>query len=460
MRIQQHKSKSKPAHKTERVRTPADLSARQVALTVIDMVSQSDKDMAGDWLDGHFRRFSIPWRDRSLITEMVYGTIRRTITLDWLMSHYTFHRVKDHLLKNILRLGLYQIYFLDKVPSYAVVNEMVQITKDRMGEPKARFANAVLRRACARDIALDEKSIAKRPGMEALHALSIAYGMPQWLLERWQKVYTPEEVRQICAASNGTPQIFLRVNRRKTDGPDLKALLEKEGAQAEITGNQGILKIKPAKSIESLESFRNGLFFIQDPTTLRIVDFMQPSPTDVILDMCAAPGGKAFYLEERVGKGANITALEREPARLRLAMDNAQRLGSEVRWVGADALQYQTPGKFDKILVDAPCSNQGVLARRVEARLRLAPEKIERLRRIQKELLEKALELAGTNGEVYYSTCSIDYAENEGLIKEFLKNRKTWTCESKLTILPEAGNHDGGFVAKLVRCKKDGSPKS
>ncbi len=425
------------------------MSARRVALTIVDVVMQSDKELASDWLDQNFKRFSISPRDRTFITELVYGTLRRIITLDWILSRYTFHRVKDHLLKSILRLGIYQIYFLDKVPQYAVVNEMVEITKEHMGEAKARFVNAVLRRAAARDVKVTEEIQGHAP-VFPLRGLSVAHSMPMWFLERWAKTYNREELRQICVASNATPEIFARVNRIKSTCAELKVFFEQEGVRVAATPDDNVFSIRPPKSIESLESFRKGLFYVQDPTTMRIVDFMKPDPADRILDMCAAPGGKSFYMEEKTGRGENILALEKNPLRLKLGIENAQRLGSKVAWMSASDFQCEASGKFDKILLDVPCSNQGVLARRVEARWRLTPDRVEKLRRLQLELLGQALSCVNAAGAIYYSTCSIDQAENEGLVGEFVKRHEGWKCESALRILPAAGEHDGGFVAKLT----------
>ncbi len=440
-----------PRDKGRRLPTAPAPSGRYAALTIVDMVLQSDKEQATDWLDQHFKRNSVAWRDRAFITELVYGTLRRMLTLDWILSHYTFHRVKDHWLKNILRLGVYQIYFLDKVPNYAVVNEMVQIAKDKLGDAKGRFVNAVLRRATTNELPLDEKGIAKKEGCDALRAISIAHAMPQWILERWKKTYSVEEIRQICVAANATPALFIRVNTRKTNAADLQKLLREEGAEVENAINPTLLKMRPPKSIESLATFRDGLFYVQDPTTLRVVDFMHPKPGEKILDFCAAPGGKTFYLEEKTGDAANIVAAEKNPTRLRIAMDNARRLGSQVLWIPAETPRVEVHGKFDKILVDAPCSNQGVLGRRVEARWRLAPEKIEKLSMLQKEILEQALGFVDDQGAIFYSTCSIDQEENQGVVKDFLKKHRKWVCAGELSILPQAGEHDGGFVAKLVK---------
>ena len=434
-------------------RPHSDVTSRQVALTIVDLVMQSDNEMAVDWLDQHFKRLSIPWRDRALITELVYGTIRRILTLDWMLARYTFHRVKDHLLKNILRLGVYQIYFLDRVPVYAIVNEMVQIAKYSMGEPKARFVNAVLRRAAAKDIPLTETGLKAMSDMSPLRILSVAHAMPLWLLERWRSVYSQEEIRQMCLASNATPTIFIRANTNKIRVDELKTILEQEGAQATLAQDPRMLKLRPPKSIESLDSFRKGFFFVQDPMTLRIVDFMQVDPSETILDMCAAPGGKSFAIEGETGRGENIVALEKNPSRLQLARENAQRLGSKVRWMEFDRFQVEDQVKFDKILLDAPCSNQGVFARRVEARWRLSPERIEKLTRLQHELLEDAKSRLKLGGAIYYSTCSIDAVEDEGVVQSFLKSHKSWVCEKSLKILPEAGKNDGGFVARLVYTK-------
>ncbi len=431
---------------------------RDVAVTIVDRITQSDKDLAVDWLDEQFHRHSIAWKDRGLITEIVYGALRRLITLDWMLGQYTFHRVKDHLLKNILRVGLYQIYYLQKVPAYAVVDDMVEITKFRMGQEKARFVNAVLRRAAAKDLPTEEKGFASHPkvlgspdGKNPLKALSLAASMPLWILERWAKTYAPDQIRQICEAANAAPAVYVRANRSKADGVALRKALEEEGVRVETTERPDVFRVKAPKSLEQLAAFREGFFFVQDPMTLRIVDFMKIGATDKILDYCAAPGGKSFYLEQKTGDGERIIAVEKNPQRFKLAVDNARRLGSKVRWMRPEALKVERTAGFDKILLDVPCSNQGVMGRRVEARWRLSADQIENQCRTQREILDEVLRWAGPAAEIYYATCSIDTAENEQVVERFTSDHAGWICEEKLLMLPQAGKQDGGFVARLIR---------
>ena len=281
--------------------------------------------------------------------------------------------------------------------------------------------------------------------------LSVVFSLPQWLVTSWLNEYGSELTRQICLASNRRPSVYIRPNSLKTTARELAGKFEKEGFWLETVPNESVLRIKNPRTISQLPGFNEGLFVVQDISSSQPVGLLNPLSNWEILDLCAAPGVKTTQLTEVTGDSAKIFATDIDDKRLRKLKENSNRLGIN----SIEIVSYQQiPGiKYDCILLDVPCSNTGVLAKRIEVRYRINPEAINSLAKIQNDLLNKAAGLLKPHGKICYSTCSIQKAENSDVVKKFLRQYADFKLEAEQLVLPSAEgfDRDGGYTAILLR---------
>jgi 16S rRNA (cytosine967-C5)-methyltransferase len=441
--------------------------------------------------------------DRGLCQEIVYGIVRWQAALDWLIARKTGGREQKPGLQNLLRLGLYQIFWLDRIPDHAAVHETVELAKHGGFGQQAGFVNAILRGYL-------RETGATRKLLSDLKATDPATGCshPEWLVARWQTHFGADKTAQLLEWNNTPPKIFARVNtlaweRRRPAGefsdPDTPAgrqRSQKNFAECKIK-NAGdlltqwrvenveydfvrrdwleenlIFELKSHPSLNLLASFRNGWFYVQDPGTLLAPRELGAQPGETILDLCAAPGGKTTFLAQLMRNEGKIVACDVSEDRLKLIRENCQRLGVTcVEFCssrGDEALDLipeignrksginqslltsaATKMKFDRILVDAPCSNTGVLRRRVDLRWRISPPEISRLQQTQLDLLKLAVTKLKPGGVLVYSTCSLEPEENSEVVKEFLSAHAGFKLENERELLPFADNVDGAYVARL-----------
>jgi 16S rRNA (cytosine967-C5)-methyltransferase len=393
--------------------------------------------------------------DKGLCQELVYGIVRRQATLDWLIARKTDSRQQNPGIQNLLRLGLYQIFWLDKIPPHAAVHESVELAKHEGFGPKAGFINAILRGYLREADATKKLLVDLKTSDPAL-----GFSHPQWLVEKWQKRFGEERTRQLLEWNNTPPKTFARVNTLKGDAGKLIEKWREEDVEYDFVRNPFLLdagmeniafELKSHPPLASLESFRNGWFYIQDPGTLLASLELAPNPGEIILDLCAAPGGKTTFIAQLMKNEGKIVAYDVSPERLKLVQENCTRLGVTCVEV-TENLKLQTENsKFDRILIDAPCSNTGVLRRRVDLRWRVSPEEILRLQKTQLDLLKSAAPALKPGGILIYSTCSLELEENSTVVKEFLATHPDFKLESERELLPFADNVDGAFVAKLQK---------
>lgn len=426
-------------------------------------------------------------KDRALCQELVYGAVRWQATLDWLIARKTAGRTQKSVLQNLLRLGLYQIFWLDRIPNHAAVNETVEQAKQSGFGPQAGFVNAVLRgylREFDQTKALLTELKTTQP--------HLGYSHPEWLVNRWQKRWGAEKTARLLEWNNTPPKTYARINelkffeiheaatsleRRSPDrrvgehfrradpeigAPKLKdagALLTKwrdENVEYDFVrrdwfeGNL-VFELKSHPSLAKLQSFRQGYFYIQDPSTLLAVHELNPQPGETILDLCAAPGGKLTYIAQLMRNQGRVIAHDTSEERLRLIEENCTRLGVTCAEMLSNPKFKNQKSEFDKILVDAPCSNTGVMRRRVDLRWRIRPEEIERLRAMQVDLLRQAAAHLKPGGRLIYSTCSLEREENEEVIQEFLRTDPAFQLQAQRELVPFVDGTDGAFVARLVR---------
>jgi 16S rRNA (cytosine967-C5)-methyltransferase len=355
-------------------------------------------------------------------------------------------------LQNLLRVGLYQLFWLDRVPDHAAIHETVEQAK-RMGfGPQAGFINAVLRN-CARE---KEAILRDLKDLEGV-ALHIAFSHPQWLVDRWQSRWGAQEAAKLLAWNNTSPGTFARVNTLKTDAAKLLERWREEGVEYDFgrwdwIEENLVFALKSHPPLNRLGSFREGGFYVQDPSTVLAVTCLDPQPGETILDLCAAPGGKTTLIAQRMRNEGRIVACDTARERLRLVEENCARLGvtSVVAVPVSDNwLAELGAWQFDRILIDAPCSNTGVLRRRLDLRWRLRPEEIHRLRTTQLSLLRRAVALLKPGGTLVYSTCSLEPEENSDVVREFLAETRRFKLGQERELVPFREAVDGAYVARL-----------
>ena len=400
-------------------------------------------------LEMELTRNALSPEDRALAQELAFGIVRWQGTLDWLIARKTAGRSQRPVLQILLRLGLYQIFWLDRIPDHAAVNESVRLAREMGFGSQSGFVNAVLR-GCLR-----EREMLERELEELKHSNpALGWSHPGWLCERWRERWGNEKHSALLTWNNKPASVFIRVNTLKTTPEKLAAQLEAEGVRFEprtfdwVSGDL-VFELKSHPALTSLPSFQQGLYYVQDPSTLLAVGTLAPQPGESVLDLCAAPGGKTTLIAQFMENQGAIVAREIEPSRRELIRQNCARLSVTCVQVADEPGPEKTGEKFDRILVDAPCSNTGVMRRRVDLRWRVQPAEIERLRRVQLELLNSAASELKPGGTLVYSTCSLEPEENSGVVKEFLEARKNFRLETERELIPFNDGVDGAYTAKL-----------
>jgi 16S rRNA (cytosine967-C5)-methyltransferase len=469
---------------------------REIAVRVLQQRSAGGKFIE-DLLETALQGAQLSSADRGLCQEITYGVVRWQATLDWLIARKTDGREQKPALQNLLRLGLYQIFWLDRIPDHAAVHETVELAKQNGFGSQAGFVNAILR-GYLREQDETKKLLA---GLK-ISQPALGWSHPEWLVARWQKRWGIEKTASLLEWNNTPPKTFARVNALKFGGTDGARLWSKTQPQhAGQTGDAGniqtaaagaahtaaphkmadagdlltcwrdenveydfvrrdwleenlVFELKSHPPLNSLASFRDGWFYIQDPGTLLAVGQLGPQPGETILDFCAAPGGKTTFIAQLMNNQGRIVAQDVSEERLKWIQENCARLGVTcVETILPSALNSQPSTGFDRILVDAPCSNTGVMRRRVDLRSRIQLKEIERLRIAQLDLLNQAATRVKPGGILVYSTCSLEPEENGEVVKQFLSDHADFKLESERELLPFVDNVDGVFVAALVKAR-------
>lgn len=412
-------------------------------------------DFIEDKIEKTLSSSSLSEPDRRLVKELCIGVKKWELTLDWFISKKTKVPPKQHTLENILRLGVYQIVFLTKIPDHAAVNEMVELTKQVGLKHFTALVNAVLR-AFAR-----ERESARQTLKELKQTQPhLGYSHPQWLFDRWGSLFGKQNAIQLLKWNNIPSRTFARVNTLKTTASDLAKQWDAEHVKYkpvafEWTGENLVFEIKTHPPLNTLNSLKDGLFYIQDPSTLMPVKLLDPQEGEKILDFCAAPGGKTTYIAQIAKNNAQIVAYDTNPFRIKILQDNINRLGVKNCLIihPGEETKIKSEAPYDRILVDVPCSNTGVMRRRVELRWRLKPQKFKLFQKVQLEILSKASEFLKPGGILVYSTCSIDQDENNEVIKKFLENNSGWRLDCEKQLFPFRDGVDGAYAARLIREK-------
>ena len=360
--------------------------------------------------------------DIGFISEIVYGITSYRITLDYLISKYSKTKLNKISIftKNILRMGVYQIIFLSKVPTSAAVNESVNLSK-KYAAKSSGFINAILRKVNLEDYREIDNI------KDDIMRISVKHSMPTWIIEELLKEFEIDEVEEICINSNLKPKTTIRVNTLKITEKDLLENFEQKNIKYEKSEIENFLYLENVKSISELEEFKKGYFTVQDIAAGLTSIILNPKEGENILDCCSAPGGKTTHLAELMKNNGKITAWDLYLARLNLVEENSKRLGINIINVeekDASKMDKNLIGEFDKILLDVPCLGIGVIKRKPDIKWQRKKEDLDKIKKQQIEILENCAKYLKSNGYMVYSTCSILKQENEEIIKEFL-NKNT-----------------------------------
>ncbi|MFM1767539.1 MAG: hypothetical protein RJA22_68 [Verrucomicrobiota bacterium] len=389
--------------------------------------------------------------DRGLVRELVCGVVRWQATLDWLIDRRTGGRPQKPSVQRLLRLGLYQLFWLDRVPDHAAVHETVEMARRLGGAPQAGFVNAILR-GCLRERAAIEESLRDL----RVRQPHLGWSHPEWLCARWAARWGADGLARLLEWDNTPPPTYARVNTLRASPEALAAQLEREGVlftprPYDWVATDLVFELREHPPLPSLPSFRQGLFYVQDPSTLLAPRLLDPQPGQDVLDLCAAPGGKTTYLAQLMGDRGCVVARDSDPERLRRVTENCARLQVACVRVGEGPGPGAMPTSFDRILVDAPCSNTGVMRRRVELRWRVRPGELERLAALQLDLLRAAVPQLRPGGALVYSTCSLEPEENGDVVRRFLAEAPGFRLEAERQLVPLADKVDGAYAARLVK---------
>ena len=461
-------------------------SARQIAVEVLNQFDP-ERNYATTILNKLLYRTT----ERQRATDLVFGSIRNRMVLDTVIARLSgqpIERIAARLL-NILRIATFELICAPETPEYSIVNEAVENAKAIGGKKHVGFVNAVLRQTTRhitkRQVNFTEANLRNTIPQTATTVcefdpsttdllpddetspdayLSAAFSLPKWLVTDWLGQFGTELTHQICIASNRKPSIYIRPNRLKTTTKELAQQLRQANIDFEIISEsrshpsepEPPMKVKSPKAVTELPGFAEGLFTVQDIASSKAVEILEPQPDWTILDLCAAPGVKTTQLAELTGDSARIIATDINSRRLQKVKANTARLAIEsISTVAYENLESHVANvdRFDAVLLDVPCSNTGVLSKRPEVRFRIREDAVTKLTKIQTELLEKTSKLVKPAGKICYSTCSIEPAENNLCIQNFLHRNRRFRLKSELLTLPSVRETDcdGGYVAVLVR---------
>ena len=388
--------------------------------------------------------------DPAFVRELVYGVLENKMLLDCYLDQLIPKGVKSvrHQDLVILRMGLYQLGYMDSVPDYAAVNESVALAK-RYARGRSGFINGVLRgyQKKKQDLVLPDKE------EDLIGYLSVRYSYEPWIVQLWLDAYEdPAFVESLLAAGNEAPPLTLRLNWLKIMKKDLIAALEERGV--EVTEGRYSANALHVKGTDILKSdlYANGLFSVQDEASQMVAEILEPRQGDTVVDVCAAPGGKSMAIAERMNNRGRIVAQDIYKRKIALIEREAVRLGVkilETRTWDSTRVDSSLIGKADRVLVDAPCSGLGVVRRKPEIKYKPFNEEMALLPQKQQAILQAASQYVNAGGVLVYSTCTINPHENEEIVSSFLRHHPNFMVEETKQLLPHVNGTDGFFICKM-----------
>src|SRR6266513_3849569 len=412
------------------------LSARRIALNAL-RTWRKEKRFADSIVSESLERSKLTESDRAFAFELFYGVLRNLTLLDFWIACLRASKI-DVDLRDVVRLGLYQLFLLKTAP-HAAVHETVELVPQR----QRSIVNGMLRAAVRRQSELLARAEAEPLFVQTSH--------PQFLVERWQQHFGTQHAEELCKWNNRPAPIYGRINQLKVDREEFRRLYPDSRPLAR---NHEFVEFGRIPT----EAIRQGRCYIQDPSTAIACQILSPRAGEKILDACAAPGGKTGYIAQLMQNRGTIVACDRDPERLEILKENMVRLGVRIvhifdhDWTrGHVPEDIASMAPFHRILLDAPCSNTGVMRRRVDVRWRLQPADFPRMQRRQLEMLRALIPLLGENGVLVYSTCSLEPEENEQVARRILDGSSPLRPIEVKRSLPFRDGFDGAFAAKFIR---------
>ena len=440
-----------------------EMNARDVALRTLAACSRQ-----GAWSDGALKRnirdAGLGRRDAALATQLCAGVLQNRALCDFYIAAFSSvkpQKMEEKVLEAV-RLGVYQLLFLDKIPDRAAVSSSVDLARHYAKNPRAAgLVNGVLRA-----VARSRDALPSLPSETVKH-FSILYSHPEWLVREWLDLVGEEETKALLALDNRRPEITIQTNTLKCSGAELAAHLTKEGTSVQPHPYlPDCFYLSGSGDLERLDAWKDGLFYVQDAAARMAVLAAGLRPGQRVLDTCAAPGGKSFAAAIAMQNEGSITACDIHPHKLKLISAGAQRLG-----LSLEAPQLQNGGEFrpewesafDAVITDVPCSGLGVIRKKPDIRYK-DPAELAGLPAVQERILCNAARYVRPGGILLYSTCTLRPGENQDVVRHFLDSRSDFTCaefvlpgpigrveEGMLTLWPQRTGTDGFFIARLVR---------
>jgi 16S rRNA (cytosine967-C5)-methyltransferase len=436
------------------------------AIKILNRIDRTDAYL-DKLLEIEMKNSGLSGPDKALLFEIVHGVTRWLGRIDWILNGFYKGQFSKCIpnVKNAMRVAIYQILFLDKIPDYAAVNEAVDFVKKMQGQKPADLTNAVLR-----NVIRSKDSIRyPDPNEDLVAYFSAYYSHPSWLVKRWLARYGKEETENLLIANNNRPFHTIRVNGLRTNIEELQKLLK----SVDLKFSAGkylpeFLKLATLTNIVDWEYFQKGYFTIQDESTGIPVKLLDLQSGDRVLDLCAAPGGKTAFISDLLKNTGEVVALDKFESRLKILEKNLTRLGAEnVSIKEIDALDFEDESGFDKVLIDAPCSGFGTLIKKPDLKWKKDLGDIRKIANIQYQLLVKGSSLLRVGGILVYSTCTTEPEENKDVVKKFLEQHQDFKVvnakesvneilvdeEGYVQTLPSTHGLDGSFAVKLQKIK-------
>lgn len=437
-------------------------TARQTALNLL-IKAEKGQAYSNLALNAALSQSQLSAQDRSFVTALFYGVLERKITLDYVIQQYSnlkLNKISFDIL-SVLRMGIYQLAFMDAIPDSAAVNESVMLAEYCRKKSAKGFVNAVLR-----SFVRDNKQIVYPDVQNLIAYYSVRYSCPEWLVKKWISEYGAEQTEQILVNSLGRPPVTIRVNTLKITAESLLQQLREENVKAKLHSMvQNCIIIEKSGDIERLSSYQQGLFFVQDIASQLCCLALAPQKGEHVLDLCAAPGGKSFTTALLMENTGLVESFDLYPKRTRLIDTGAERLGIGIIQVStANANQFlpELVGS-DRVLCDVPCAGLGVIRRKPEIKYK-QPEDLKRLPEIQYSILQNASRYPKCGGVLLYSTCSLSLEENNQVAERFLAEHKNYRLmpmtdtgyseidgNGMVTLFPDKNGSDGFFFARFQR---------
>ncbi|WP_010252404.1 16S rRNA (cytosine(967)-C(5))-methyltransferase RsmB [Acetivibrio cellulolyticus] len=377
--------------------------------------------------------------DKAFITELVYGTLKWRLSIDYIIDQFSSVKINklSPWILNILRLGVYQIVYMSKIPESAACNESVNLAKRYGHSASSRYVNAMLRNVARSK----NKIVYPDRNKDLISYLSIKYSHPDWMVKKWLDRFGESFTEELLKSNNETAPLTVRVNSLKTTREELENTLKKEGFETESAKYiENALTINNPSSLTKMEAFVKGFFQVQDESSMMVGRIFDPKPGEFIVDVCSAPGGKTTHIAELMGNRGQIIARDIHEHKIRLINEASSRLGIDIikaEIFDASEQDASLTDKADRVLVDAPCTGLGIIRRKPDIKWARNSNDLNEIVKLQEKILNASSKYVKPGGVLVYSTCTIEPQENEEMVKKFLKDNKEYTMEDISKQLPD-----------------------